>query len=257
MENVKSKDRPVKRLIRIGEVKRLTGISTATLYRKISAKEFPPPVQLGVAARAWPLSEVQNWIAGRIELRGASMTDTTNKTTTVPNSFSAPQMEDAMNKIKLQVDRLFRDAPPGHGQRCQNPVTGGFYVGFEDPIAPQKRMACRALLAREKFALCGPQDAQPLPISDEEIEDRKYAPGSKQPSLSYIVSCFAYSVRANNWDFNSHPSFEDFACGVMASEHAPDFVKKDEVLRKRYTPRPFPNLNPGNCWDPPKRARKR
>ena len=60
---------PGERLIRIGEVKRLTGISTATLYRKISANEFPRPVPLGAAARAWPLSEVQSWIAGRIELR--------------------------------------------------------------------------------------------------------------------------------------------------------------------------------------------
>jgi prophage regulatory protein len=60
---------PLERLIRIGEVKRLTGISTATLYRKISANEFPRPVSLGAAARAWPLSEVQSWIAGRIELR--------------------------------------------------------------------------------------------------------------------------------------------------------------------------------------------
>jgi prophage regulatory protein len=59
----------VERLIRIDEVKRLTGISTATLYRKISANEFPRPVRLGVVARAWPLSEVQDWIAGRIELR--------------------------------------------------------------------------------------------------------------------------------------------------------------------------------------------
>jgi prophage regulatory protein len=59
----------VERLIRIGEVKRLTGMSTTTLYRKISAKEFPRPVQLGVVARAWPLSEVQKWIAGRIQLR--------------------------------------------------------------------------------------------------------------------------------------------------------------------------------------------
>lgn len=58
------------RLIRIDEVKRLTGISTATLYRKISAREFPRPVRLGVVARAWPLSEVQSWIAGRIALRG-------------------------------------------------------------------------------------------------------------------------------------------------------------------------------------------
>ena len=72
MENVQGEDRPVERLIRIGEVKRLTGLSTATLYRKISTREFPRPVQLGVAARAWPLSDVQNWIAGRIALRGGS-----------------------------------------------------------------------------------------------------------------------------------------------------------------------------------------
>jgi prophage regulatory protein len=70
MENIRVEDRPVERLIRIGEVKRLTGLSTATLYRKIAGKEFPRPVRLGVVARAWPLSEVQNWIAGRIELRG-------------------------------------------------------------------------------------------------------------------------------------------------------------------------------------------
>jgi prophage regulatory protein len=70
MENVQDENRPVERLIRIGEVKHLTGVSTATLYRKISAKEFPRPVRLGVVARAWPLSEVQDWIAGRIELRG-------------------------------------------------------------------------------------------------------------------------------------------------------------------------------------------
>ncbi len=60
----------LERLIRIDEVKRLTGISTATLYRKISAKDFPRPVRLGAVARAWPLSEVQSWIADRIGLRG-------------------------------------------------------------------------------------------------------------------------------------------------------------------------------------------
>ena len=35
MANVQVENRPVERLIRIGEVKRLTGLSTATLYRKI------------------------------------------------------------------------------------------------------------------------------------------------------------------------------------------------------------------------------
>jgi prophage regulatory protein len=69
MENVQTEDRPVERLIRISEVKRLTGLSTATLYRKISGGDFPRPVQLGAAARAWVLSEIQNWIAKRIAQR--------------------------------------------------------------------------------------------------------------------------------------------------------------------------------------------
>ena len=62
--------RPVERLLRIAEVKRLTGLSTATVYRKIAARELPKPVALGAMARAWPLSEVQDWISGRIAVRG-------------------------------------------------------------------------------------------------------------------------------------------------------------------------------------------
>jgi len=65
-EAVMDQDKPVERLIRLGEVKRLTGLSSATLYRKISAKEFPRPVRLGAAARAWALSEVQDWITSRM-----------------------------------------------------------------------------------------------------------------------------------------------------------------------------------------------
>jgi hypothetical protein len=179
------------------------------------------------------------------------MTDTTNNTDTVPNPFSAPQIEVDMSIIKSHVDRLFRENPPRGGRLCLNPVTGGRYVGGLDPIEPQKRMARDALRAREWFAIVGPKDMQPLPISDEEIEDRKYAWDSKQPSLSYILSCFGYSLWACDYNYNIHPSFEDFACGVMASEHAPDFVKKDELLRKRYAPRHLPGLNAGHCWEPP------
>jgi prophage regulatory protein len=57
------------RLIRIAEVKNLTGLSTASIYRKIAAKEFPRPVALGPMARAWPLTEVQRWITGRVSER--------------------------------------------------------------------------------------------------------------------------------------------------------------------------------------------
>jgi prophage regulatory protein len=71
VENIHNADRPVERLIRIDEVKRLTGLSTATIYRKIAAGEFPRPVPIGTLARAWALSEVQDWIAERIAMRAA------------------------------------------------------------------------------------------------------------------------------------------------------------------------------------------
>ena len=43
MPNVQVEDRLAERLIRIGEVKRLTGLSAATLYRKIAGKRVPTP----------------------------------------------------------------------------------------------------------------------------------------------------------------------------------------------------------------------
>jgi hypothetical protein len=99
-----------------------------------------------------------------------------------------------------------------------------------------------------------PPDAQPLPITSSDIADRKYTHRA-QAGLDYILSCYGYSVTVNGYDIMNHPSFEDFARGVMASEHAPDFVKNDGELRKRYPPRPLPGLNAGNCWRRPKSGR--
>lgn len=148
-----------------------------------------------------------------------------------------------MDTIRMHVDRLFKDAAPWRGELCENPVTGGYWLPGDDSISRQKRMACDALFAREWFAVYGPHDAPPLPLSDAEIEDLKYT-----DPFRHILSCFAYSLRAHKWNFNSHPSFEDFARGCMASEHAPDLVKKDEALHKRHPPRILHGLGPGLCW---------
>jgi hypothetical protein len=167
-------------------------------------------------------------------------------------------MEEIMTVIQIQerrvarqVEKLFAMNPGQYGQQCENPVTGGRYVYGVDPIETQKAEARRALLARERFAVVGPKDMQPLPISCEEIEDRKYAWDSKQPARGFIRSCFGASVRANDHDLESHPGIEDFARGIMASEHAPDIVKNDEALRKEYPPFPLAGLGPALIWEPP------
>jgi prophage regulatory protein len=53
-------------LLRLPEVKAITGLSKSTLYVLIQEKNFPPPVRVGARAVAWVRSEVKQWAAGRV-----------------------------------------------------------------------------------------------------------------------------------------------------------------------------------------------
>lgn len=53
------------RMLRIAEVLRITGVSTATLYRWIKDGHFPAPVKLGPNSVGWRASVVRNWIDSR------------------------------------------------------------------------------------------------------------------------------------------------------------------------------------------------
>jgi hypothetical protein len=148
--------------------------------------------------------------------------------------------------IDLEVERLFGPDPPIYNQLYRNPVTGGLYVGVLDPVEEQKEFAARALLAREWFCRCGPPDAPLLPLADYEHDRYKYS-----TPLKHLVSDFEKSLWANKYDVHNHPSFEDFARGVMASEYGNPFVKKSRKLRKRYPPRDLPGIELGPIWRPP------
>lgn len=52
-------------LIPISEVCTMTGISRATIYRRINEGSFPRPRQVGPRSVRWLLSEVQGWIISR------------------------------------------------------------------------------------------------------------------------------------------------------------------------------------------------
>jgi prophage regulatory protein len=53
-------------LLRLPEVKAITGLSKSTLYVLIQEKSFPPPVRVGARAVAWVRSEVKQWAAERV-----------------------------------------------------------------------------------------------------------------------------------------------------------------------------------------------
>ena len=54
-----------RRLLRMPEVLKRTGVSKATIYRLIRASEFPKPVGLGVRAVGWDTHSIDEWIEAR------------------------------------------------------------------------------------------------------------------------------------------------------------------------------------------------
>lgn len=52
--------------IKIAEVRKMTGLSTSTIYERMMDGSFPRQVKLGPRAVAWVKSDVQAWIKERI-----------------------------------------------------------------------------------------------------------------------------------------------------------------------------------------------
>ena len=56
-------------LLRISEVRRLTGLSESAIYRAAQRGQFPRPLKISERSSAFVASEVTGWIASRISER--------------------------------------------------------------------------------------------------------------------------------------------------------------------------------------------
>lgn len=83
-----------KRLIREPEVKRISGLSRSSIYRRIQDRLFPAPVSLGGRAVAWVESEVQAWVEERIkESRGGTGRVDAEKLASADRTFSPAEQQ--------------------------------------------------------------------------------------------------------------------------------------------------------------------
>lgn len=55
------------RIIRLPEVIARTGQSRSTIYERIRQSVFPAPIQLGGRSVGWLESDIDEWIAARVE----------------------------------------------------------------------------------------------------------------------------------------------------------------------------------------------
>lgn len=58
-------------LIRIADVVKLCATSRASVYRAIRRGKFPAPVKTFMGASRWVRSEIEQWIAERVQAREA------------------------------------------------------------------------------------------------------------------------------------------------------------------------------------------
>ena len=56
-----------KRILRLPEVKKVTGLSRSTVYLRIAQGNFPKPIALGGRAIGWLENEINGWIEKQIE----------------------------------------------------------------------------------------------------------------------------------------------------------------------------------------------
>jgi hypothetical protein len=153
--------------------------------------------------------------------------------------------------IKKKVDRLFSKmkAKFKRGDYCENPVTDDSFIWEIDPIAEQEKWAILVLLAREYLAAHAPPDAPPLPLNQWDVDRYRGARG-----LKGVVGFYARSLDRQDYDFRKHPSFDDFARGLMdfAIKNGLWDLEKDKTLIKRFPPRPLKGMTRSAFWAPPK-----
>lgn len=160
-----------------------------------------------------------------------------------------------MTLINNEIDRLFVSVlSTPDGQVCENPVTGGRFVkgeGGEDSITYQKENARKVLIAREWFAFYGPRCAPPLPVTPEEWEEMRHDFG-----LKIIIGFYARSLSFRDWRVHDHPSFDDFARGLMVFIDLRARAGQQPLVAKMYSPRPLVGMTPGAYWAPPDECKK-
>ena len=55
-------------LIRLPQVKEITGLGKSTIYRLIEEGDFPKQVSLGARSVAWVKSQVEDWCLSKVKL---------------------------------------------------------------------------------------------------------------------------------------------------------------------------------------------
>ena len=143
------------------------------------------------------------------------------------------------------VDELFLSRRESGLALCRAPIIDRLYDAQSDADTARIRwMLHSAVRARQHFRQHGPPGAPLLPLTFDAIERAEHDPNNRIE----LVGHYASSLMLQQWNLKLHPSFHDYASGVMAYRYTPDYLRNNAELLQEFPPRPLEGLDKALNW---------
>jgi hypothetical protein len=156
------------------------------------------------------------------------------------------------NEFESSIESLFRNARkiPDTGM-AEIPIIGGRFLTWVDHthLLPN---VCRALCCRERFR----QDEPNWPILPLHRDDIAAAMDDDCPRYM-LLGHYSDSLAMADWSYDTHPTFNRFARGLMAYKYAPPELRTNHHLQREFPPHPLAGLTDRELyWRSPEQITK-
>jgi len=130
------------------------------------------------------------------------------------------------------------------------PYTEDLYQVTYEPLFPHlKRVICCGLAAKKWFRETAPPCARAIPLPLGFLNCKKLQ-GNAENNKIVLVGHFGSSLMGVNYDYQLHPPFYDYPCGLMADPCTPLHLREDPELLREFPPKLLEGLY-GMCWSTP------
>jgi hypothetical protein len=160
-----------------------------------------------------------------------------------PDTMCDDLVQICANEFERHVDELVA----AHRRGCvvvKSPIFSGPVQISEIPKL--KQLIHNGLRARAWHERYGPIYGRRLPLTELE----RIAMFCSENNALHLVALYAISLQGRDFDYLTHPLYFDYARGVLASEHAKDYLREDPDLLREFPPKELGGLDERCRWRP-------
>jgi hypothetical protein len=162
------------------------------------------------------------------------------------------------NLIRLGADKYVRKADELFAAARRQAIANGrtiarvprlgwscYLPGGEELITAYKHSLSRALAADDWF-----EQRKPSWAPESSLSRAAHGKLDCDDDIRFdFLNCYEFSLSGVDYYYLIHPQFHPYVCGVMASAHAPDYLRTNSELIKEFPPRLLEGLDQVLRWN--------